>query len=223
MTIRSALRVGTAAVLIAALAGCTSVFPGRGPPPALYDLSPKSTYDPDVPAVTAQLVVEVPVAADSLNTTRIAVRRRPLSIDYYQGVRWTERAPVLVQTLLVESFENSQRIVAVARQSIDLRADYVLKTELREFQAEYIGEAAPSVRVRLNAKLVRMPARIIVASRTFERRIAAPGRHIEKVVRAFDEALGKVLKATVEWTLRTMAALPPAPRAAGATIDSGGS
>ena len=39
----------------------------------------------------------------------------------------------MVQTLLVESFENTGKIVAVARKATDIRADYVLKTDLREF------------------------------------------------------------------------------------------
>ena len=36
--------------------------------------------------------------------------------------------------------------------------------DLQEFQAEYLGEGPPRVRVRLNAKLVRMPQRTIVAT-----------------------------------------------------------
>jgi len=108
----------------------------------------------------------------------------------------------MVQTLLVESFENTGKIISVARQGVDLRADYVLKTELREFQAEYVraGEA-PHVWVRLNAKLVRMPARAIVASQTFEARFAAGGSAMKDIVVAFDETLNKVLKKSVIWTL----------------------
>ena len=37
-----------------------------------------------------------------------------------------------LQTLIIESFENSGRIVAVGRESVGLRADFTLKTELRE-------------------------------------------------------------------------------------------
>ena len=108
----------------------------------------------------------------------------------------------MVQTLLVESFENTGKIVSVARQGVDLRADYVLKTELREFQAEYVraGEA-PHVWVKLNAKLVRMPARTIIASETFEARYAAGGTARKDTVIAFDDTLNKVLKKSVIWTM----------------------
>jgi cholesterol transport system auxiliary component len=115
----------------------------------------------------------------------------------------------MVQTLLVESFENTGRIVSVGREAIGLRADFVLKTELREFQAEYLetGDAlsdeVPQVRVRLNAKLVRIPERVIVASESFQDVQMPPANRMGEVVEAFDRALGEVLKDTVEWALRT--------------------
>ena len=183
------------------LAACAGMLPGSGAPPDLYTLTPKSTYASNLPTVTWQLAVEVPVAAESLNNSRIALRHDPLSLLYYKGARWTERAPVMVQTLLIESFENSGKIVAVARKATDIRADYVLKTDLREFQAEYDAGGAPVAHVRLNAKLVVMPKRAIIASETFESSVQAAGSDVAQVVAAFDSALGKTLKQIVEWGL----------------------
>ena len=79
MTISRARRRLVAALLCATLAaGCANMIPGRGAPPKLYSLSPKSTYSPDLPTVSWQLVVEVPVSAETLNTPRIALSRDPL-------------------------------------------------------------------------------------------------------------------------------------------------
>ena len=83
-----------------------------------------------------------------------------------------------------------------------LRATYNLVTELREFQAELGEGEPPNVRVRLNAKLVRFPQRIIVATTGKEVVTRAKSAQIEDVVRAFDESLGKVLKEIVTWALR---------------------
>ena len=53
----------------------------------------------------------------------------------------------MIQTLLIESFENTGKIIAVGRQSLGLRSDFNLKLEVREFQAEYFPkDAAPRVR-----------------------------------------------------------------------------
>ncbi|MDP7343523.1 MAG: ABC-type transport auxiliary lipoprotein family protein [Alphaproteobacteria bacterium] len=202
--------IGALAVLLVAafaLAGCTleGMLSSGAPAPSLYVLTPKSTFSGDLPNVDAQLVVEVPIASEGLNTHRIALRDSPLTLDFFANARWTERAPQMVQTLLVESFENTGKIVSVARQGVDLRADYALKTELREFQAEYSSrDEAPQVWVRLNAKLVRMPARIIVASQTFEARHAAAGSTMKDVVFAFDDSLNKVLKKSVVWTMNRL-------------------
>ncbi len=197
-----ALGVALAGALAFVAAGCTAVLPGQGAPAQLYTLSPKSTFSDDLPVLSWQLVVELPVSAKSLNTSRIALRHDPLSLEYYKGARWTERAPMMVQTLLVESFENTNKIVAVARKATDLRADYVLKSDLREFQVEYDEQGTPIAHVRLNAKLVKMPQRTIIASRTAESLVKAEGTDLREVVAAFDEAMGKTLKNIVEWTLR---------------------
>lgn len=194
-------RTFTAMIGLALLSGCIDLLPGSGPAAKLYTLSPKSTFSDSLPTVGWQLVVELPIGAETLNTPRIALSRTPLTLDYYGGSRWSERAPVMVQTLLVESFENTGRIVAVARKSTDLRADYVLKTDLREFQAEYEGDGPPIVHVKINAKLIKMPQRVIIASFKSERKIQANGTEVIAIIRAFDKSLGKVLKEVVEWAL----------------------
>lgn len=191
------------AALALGLSACTGLMPGSGPAPDLYTLSPKSSFDTALPEVSWQLVVEVPFASGGLATQSIALRRNALELRYFAGARWIERAPRLVQTLLVESFENTGRIVAVGR-AADLRSDFNLKSELREFQAEYESEAAPPlIRVRLNAKIVQQPRREIIASANFEATARAAGTNMAGIITAFDEAFGKVLRRVVEWTLIT--------------------
>jgi cholesterol transport system auxiliary component len=193
----------------AALTGCAAAPLLFNDPADLYTLTPKSTFDEDLPRVDWQLLVEIPVAAAGLDTARVAIRETPFRLDYYADVAWSTRAPEMVQTLLVESLENTDRIVSVGRESIGLRADYVLKTELREFQAEYLNEGdlssgeLPQVRVRINAKLVRIPERVIVAGTNFEDVRTPAANRIGEVMESFDVALGEVLKDLVEWTLRT--------------------
>ena len=198
------LKVFAAVYLAVALSGCEGLVPTLGGPPAnLYTLTPKNTFSKELRSVRWQLVVDEPLASGGLNIDRIALRHSPTELKYFARARWTERAPRMVQTLLVESFENSGAILAVGRKAIGLRSDYNLLTELREFQAEYFeSDGVPTVRVRLNAKLVKQPRRAIVASRTFESTIKSEGKAMRNVIRAFDQALGKVLRHTVEWTVK---------------------
>ncbi len=201
------IRLGAAAALAAAVGACSLVdLPGSGEAANVFTLSPKSTFVPNLPQVGWQLVVEVPVAAGGLATPRIAVKTKPLEIQYYANAQWTEAAPQMVQTLLVESFENTGKIVAVGRQAIGLRSDYNLISELREFQAEYLdGKPIPAARVRINVKIIKQPRREIIASSTFEQIVPAASTAMSDVVGAFDDALGKVIRRIVEWTLTTAA------------------
>lgn len=196
------LLTGMAAALVAG--GCTVINPTA---PQLYTLTPAADFPPAAgnPA-TWQLLVEAPTAAASLDTPRIAVAQTATAIDYFADVSWTDRAPKMIQGLLVESFENSRRIVSVGRDTVGLRSDFVLKAELRDFQAEYTNPGAPApnqVRVRLSVKLVSMPQRTIAAGEVFDAVVPVDGRAFPTVVNAFDAALRTVMARTVEWTLRT--------------------
>ena len=187
---------------IAGIAGaCELAVPGQAPPPSLYRLTPKSTFSEDLPTVNWQLVVEAPVANAGLNTTRVSLRRTATQLEYFARSNWIDRAPLMVQTLMIESFENSNRIISVGREAVGLRADFILKTELREFQADYYETNPPTVLVGINAKLVMMPFRRIIGSRSFMHETQAAQDHMNDIVPAFDESLGKVLKRMVEWTL----------------------
>lgn len=193
---------GALALAAFLLTGCGGILPNSGPAPDMFTLTPKNTFRPDLPAVTWQLVVEEPLASGGVDTNRIVIQPSPVEIKFYADARWSERAPRLVQTLLVESFENTKKIVAVGRQTVGLRSDYNLKTELREFQAEvFDGSKVPTVRVRLTAMLVKQPRQEIVASKSFEFSETAKSGAIGDVVLAFDEALGKAMRRAVEWTL----------------------
>lgn len=196
------IRLPLIAGVLIALAGCQSLIPGASkPPPRLYELTPKSSFNKSLPRISAQIIIETPTASSGLTSSRIAVKERPVTLDYYAQSEWTDIAPNLVQTLMVESFENSRRALSVAREGSGLRSDYILKPDLREFQAELFRGPTPVVNVRINVKLVRMPEREIVASRTFRAEVKSKSGNIDDVIEAFDEALGKVLKRIVEWTI----------------------
>jgi len=215
MVIIMVIRNLVAAILCLGLVACVE-FPGaKDEPPRLYVLTPKSTFPKDLKPVGWQLLVESPISPAGLNTARIALQDSPIELRYFQLANWTDFAPKMVQALIIESFENSGRIVSVGREQIGLRSDFVLKTELREFQAEYdkrlpdgtkvLGPNAPApwARVRINVKLVKMPQREIIATQTFERRIRAAENTMSEIIGAFDAALGGALKSIVVWTLKT--------------------
>jgi len=170
----------------AALAGC-GVIPKVNDAVPLYTLSAVTQFDRSLPKVHWQLVVGIPVASADLDTTRIALTRSPGVIEYFAKGAWADNAPILLQDKLIESFEASGAIVAVGRDAIGLKPDYVLQSELRDFQAEFAG-STPTAHLRLTAKLIRMPDRRIIASFATEQKVAAAGGSLPQIVDAFDRA-----------------------------------
>ena len=191
--------------LVLALTGCTKLL-GLGPPPHLYRVTLRSTYPGDLPHRSGQLLVDVPFAPAGLDTARIALSRSAVSIDYFADSEWIDRVPLMVQTALLDSFESSGAITAIDREAIGLRADLILKTDIRHFEALYDSRAGPpEVWVAIVTRLVDPSGREVVAHASFERRKQAQGNDIAQIVLAFDEALGGVINDIVLWTVRNPA------------------
>jgi cholesterol transport system auxiliary component len=187
-------------LLVAALGGCSALF-GGGAPQYLYRLTPKASFPANLPRRPIQLLVDLPLAPAGLDSPRIALSRSAVSIDYFADSEWTDRASLLVQTALLESFENSGATNAIDRESIGLRADFILKTEMRHFEAVYDSpDGAPEVWVALNVRLVNPADREIVAQASFEQRRRATANDVPSVIQAFNEALGSVMERIVVWT-----------------------
>lgn len=199
------------ALTLVLLTGCSALtqLNAVATPTDLFALTPKSTFSPSLPNLSEQLVVETPSATAEVSGDQIAVQPTPLQVQYLPGVRWVDRAPLIVQKLLIESFENSNRVPAVGSSSIGLRADYYVVPDMREFQAfvpqDASRDAPLNVRVRLNIKIVDAVENRIVASQSFEEFAVSASDRPEEVVAAFDEALGAVMRDCVEWSIRNIA------------------
>lgn len=201
-----------ALLMVLAVAGCAAVQLASRQPPRLFQLTPKSTFDESLPQVDSRLILEVPTATAGLNTGRIALRPTPTTLEYYAGATWIDVLPVMVQQLIAESFDNAERVDVIGRDVIGVRADFALLTHLREFQAEYQGqEQPPNVRIRIQARIVRLPRRTSLASTSIEEVVEAGGTSLDEIVQSFDVAFGRAAKRLVTWSLLRLEELGRAP------------
>jgi cholesterol transport system auxiliary component len=202
-------RLVLAATLIG-LAGCASLF--TTPPRPLYRLTAPNDFPPAARPVAAQVAVGVPYAPNAIDTARIAMSKTPVSLDYLADGDWTDRVPALVQTELIEAFENSRAFKAVGPDSLDLRADLVVQGDLRHFEAVYdSASAVPVAWVALAVKLIKMPEQKILAETLITAREPAAANATPQIVLAFSAATGSVAKQVVAWVLAN-SALPAARR-----------
>jgi cholesterol transport system auxiliary component len=201
---RAALVGGASAVVLGA---CSGII---GPPAAspIYVLRPDYAAAPAGPAVRWQLTVELPQASDALDTMRILLLQSTGQMDYYADANWQDRLPYVLQGTLVEAFEASGRMQAVGRDTEGLKSDYLLVTDVRDFQARYAApDAPPTAVVRLVAKLVATRTRTIVASKDARGEVQAARNDLPSVIAAFNQALAGVQAQIVEAALN---APPPA-------------
>jgi cholesterol transport system auxiliary component len=193
-----------AALTLSGCAAITSIGDATTPLDA-YNLRAPT----DMPAVQGSLqrdlVIETPEAGGALDTDRIMIRPGPFQAAYLPGVRWTDNAPVMLTTLMVRGFEDTNALRYVGRRPIGGTADYTLISELTDFQAEQEVEGdAVTVRFRLTARLVRDADATILGSRTVQSTATVPSTDVTDIVAGLNATTTTALRELTIWALRRM-------------------
>ncbi len=187
------------------LPACAGLLPEMaGEPPALYELRAPADSVAGRP-LRSQLLIDIPQSSAGIDSPRMALMQADGTLAYFKNVSWTDRAPVMFQTLLVNSFDASGRLPAVGRENMGLRSDFLLKTDLSALQADYTDSPSPVVRVGLRLKLIVMPRRIIVASHAVSADVKATADTMPAIHAAFQQAAESVLQQATSWTLNQLA------------------
>lgn len=183
-----------------AVAGCSgALFGPQADPPETYRLE-----TPAVPSAADRLplvlTVARPRAAESLDSDRIAVVRPDQRFDYYAGLRWSEPAPQMLQSLLVGSLQSAGRYEAVLAAPSRVPVDLLLDVELRRFEARYpLADAAPVVRVEMQLTLVDPRRSRRIAGVLVSAEAAAAADRRGDVMAAFEQATAKALADAAAW------------------------
>ena len=196
---RQLLRAGAVLPLLT-IASCQ--LPGSGPAPREFRVTPKTTFDENLPQVDWALVVDRPSSDPSFDTTRIA-RTSGVEVQYYADASWVDRPPAMIEPMIIQSFRNSGAIKVVAGRRSDVRPNFMLQTTITAFQSQLIDSGRSEARVVISASLMAMPKRQVVGTTEIGRTVPAQAATLDAIAAAFDDALGKVLKRLVEWTLVT--------------------
>lgn len=198
MTIRFARGLAFAAALLGS--ACVSLLPETTPAKPRYQINALEPSDPAGAGerVDWSLVVDDPRATRAFDTVKIAVSTAPGKIEYYAAAEWADRAPRLFQSALVQSFEDSERILAIGdRGSIPL-GDFVLQTDIRHILLD-VREGAPAASVSIYARLSDGRGRIY-AARPVTARALVKSESADDVIAAFNEAFDEALAEIVAWT-----------------------
>lgn len=168
-----------------------------------YTLSPLAGSGA-VGGSSRHLVVELPSSSGALATDRILIKPNRLQAEYLPKGRWVDTAPVLVQTLLVASLQNTGAFRLVGRDGAGLSPDYTLLTEINDFQAEAPANGATQapVHIAFTMTMVREDDGSLIATRRFDQTSQASSSDTLALVAAFDAATHAVLADAVAWSIR---------------------
>jgi len=188
---RSAARIAIATALVGLLAGCASA-------PALvtYGLAaPVDRVSAPMRLPGLVLVVE-PSAIELYASERVVVREPGGALSYLPGVRYADQLPALVQTRLVETFENASRIGGVARPGDRVTPNYQLNSTIRTFWVDAQTNLAV---VEVAVRAVDERNGSVAAAEVFS--ASAPVAAIEgrAAMLGLEAALGEVMLDIVRW------------------------
>ncbi len=198
---RALVNYSLAAMAMLVVASC-SVLPKREPM-KIYEPTPASAQIPATwPSVSWSLVVARPIAGQALDSERIAVRPVSGEVQVYKGAIWSDDVADLLQTRLLQRFEDSGKILAVSRPGSGMRGQYQLQLELRSFDSIYkAASTPPDANIEVRARLVAVANGEVIAARSFQQSHTASSEDITDVVAAFSQSLARINDEIVGWTL----------------------
>lgn len=203
--VAGAARAALCLALAFAVSACSGgvlgglVGTGNNPTPT-YDLTAPTNFGSLPPQARGLLAVDQPSALQILDTEKIVISPAAGQMAYLSDAQWVDRLPKLLQARIVQSFENSSRIRAVAKTQDRVSADYLLVVEVRQFGI--LAYESPQAVVELSVKIVYQRGGRIAAGTVFKSNVAAGGTSGEAATLALDQAFSDVLVQMVKWTSR---------------------
>lgn len=178
-------------------------FTGAGKAQArVVDLSPARPDPPPSQVPTSRLLVLEPTALAQIDAERVRVIGDGAGKIDLTAYRWPDILSKVLQTRIVQSFENAGYGGAVARTMEDVQSDHRLMGNIRAFQIAVNGEARAEVELAM--KILDLDGGIVAARRfAVSRKVAELSE--DAAMAALDEAARQALGEVVVWACETLA------------------
>lgn len=184
-------------LLGALLAGC-----GSSSNNDTYDLS--ASVKANGPSVkNRQILIPPPTALQALDSNQIVIRVSPSEIQYLGKSQWSDKLSRMVQSKLVEAFENTGKLGGVGVPGQGLAIDYQIVTDIRSFEINTVG-GQKTATVEISEKILNDRTGTVKAQNIFRKVVPVGGGSNPDFVRALDAAFAGVTTELVDWTLRSL-------------------
>ena len=149
-----------------------------------------------------QILVPEPTALKALDSDQVVIRLSGSELQYLADSQWSDRLPKIVQSKLVQAFENTGKIGGVGKPGEGLAIDYQVITEIRSF--EISTEGSDTAIVEIFAKIVNDRNGTVRAQKAFRATLPVSGSGHPAFVKALDGAFATVAAEIVSWTLKAI-------------------
>lgn len=201
MTIHFKLLPHISSLLLACLLSACSLLP-TSEQVQIYRLPTVTSAHNQAETLNWSLRLMTPHTNQTLDSVRIAVIPEGNLITNYKGIRWSERAPVLLRDRLLDAFQTDGRLQTITSDTSTFNVDVELTSELSAFQSEY-RNGKPEIRIILDMHLVNSQSQQVVTSHRFDVRQSSKNSDTKSVVQAFGLACDSLSREVVDWTINS--------------------
>lgn len=161
----------------------TACLGSSTPPPTIYTLRPAKEITQSC-KINSSLRISSPISEQAIDSKRIAILQDGGKFDYYTGAKWAASPSEMMQSILVDAFEQSGALKSVSSDEESISADYILLTDIRDYEVK--NSAAPEVKIKLVTKLISAKDRKVIADIPIEKSITPDANKMEAIVAAFN-------------------------------------
>lgn len=201
MTIHFKLLPHISSLLLACLLSACSLLP-TSEQVQIYRLPTVTSAHNQAETLNWSLRLMTPHTNQTLDSVRIAVIPEGNLITNYKGIRWSERAPVLLRDRLLDAFQTDGRLQTITSDTSTFNVDVELTSELAAFQSEY-RNGKPEIRIILDMHLVNSQSQQVITSHRFDVRQSSKNSDTKSVVQAFGLACDSLSREVVDWTINS--------------------
>jgi phospholipid/cholesterol/gamma-HCH transport system substrate-binding protein len=186
----------------AILGGLERMTGGGNAAGLVYELSPLPASAEGVKPLEKQITVSDPSALLTYDSERILAQVDGNGLALLGNAKWADSLTKLVQSRIVQSFENTGSLNEVSRPIEGGAPEFQLATEIRKFLIVRAPER--KAEAEISVKVIAADGHI-VAARIFDG--SAPVKSAEEAdaAKALNEAFGHILSALIPWTADVIA------------------
>jgi len=150
-----------------------------------------------------QILIATPSALKIFDGEEIVVANGSGSIAYLKQAQLSDRLPQMVQTRLVQAFEDSGLFGGVGRPGDGLATNYQLLSDVRAFGI--LGATSPQMaQIEISMRIINDRNGVVRAARVFTSKQAVMGEGNAAYAQALERAFSHLLRDIVNWTVENL-------------------